>query len=160
MRLAPFWEDVAETLTGEEVYSTAGYYTITADHKPIVAPILEVPGLYISGGYSGHGIMAAPDASRRLVDMILGKIAPEDNPFCVERLSREISMHEKMVMGSYYGTARPHIDFPRLINLYKAGKLKLDELVSRTYPLEQVNEAFAALANGEVARSVLTVGEA
>jgi S-(hydroxymethyl)glutathione dehydrogenase/alcohol dehydrogenase len=36
-----------------------------------------------------------------------------------------------------------------------AGKLKLDELVSRTYPLEQINEAFMAMKNGEVARAVV-----
>jgi sarcosine oxidase subunit beta len=98
MRLAPFWEEIAETLTGEEVYSTAGQYTITADHKPIIGPVTEVPGLYVSAGYSGHGIMAAPDAGRRLVDLILGKTAPEDNPFCLERLDREIVLHEKMVI--------------------------------------------------------------
>ena len=62
---------------------------------------------------------------------------------------------EKMVIGSYYGTCRPRVDFPRLLGLYKAGKLKLDELVTRVYPLEEVNQAFTALGKGEVARSVL-----
>jgi S-(hydroxymethyl)glutathione dehydrogenase/alcohol dehydrogenase len=66
-------------------------------------------------------------------------------------------MPEKMVIGSMYGTCRPRVDVPRLIRLYPAGKLKLDELVTRTYPLERVNEAFDALAAGEVARSVLTI---
>jgi S-(hydroxymethyl)glutathione dehydrogenase/alcohol dehydrogenase len=70
-------------------------------------------------------------------------------------LDARMLMHEKTVIGSYYGSARPHVDFPRLIRLYKAGKLNLDELVTRTYPLERVNEAFEALARGEVARSVL-----
>jgi S-(hydroxymethyl)glutathione dehydrogenase/alcohol dehydrogenase len=44
---------------------------------------------------------------------------------------------------------------PRLLDLYMAGKLKLDELVSRTYPLEGINDAFMAMKNGEVARSVV-----
>ena len=59
-------------------------------------------------------------------------------------------------MGSMYGSAQPKITFNRLLNLYKAGKLKLDELISRTYPLEQVNDAFVALGTGKVARSTLT----
>lgn len=63
---------------------------------------------------------------------------------------------EKTVIGSMYGTARPHIEFTRILGLYKAGKLKLDELISRTFPLEQVNTAFEVLAKGEVARSTLT----
>jgi S-(hydroxymethyl)glutathione dehydrogenase/alcohol dehydrogenase len=66
-------------------------------------------------------------------------------------------MPEKMVIGSMYGSCRPRVDFPRLLGLYKAGKLKLDELVTRVYPLEQVNDAFVALGKGEVARSVLTL---
>jgi Zn-dependent alcohol dehydrogenase len=61
-----------------------------------------------------------------------------------------------MVIGSMYGSARPHIDFPRLLNLYREGRLKLDELISRSFPLEEVNAAFDVLSNGEVARSVLT----
>ena len=66
-----------------------------------------------------------------------------------------ILFSEKMVIGSYYGTCRPRVDFPRLLGLYKADKLKLDELVTRVYPLEQINQAFTALGAGEVARSVL-----
>ena len=46
-------------------------------------------------------------------------------------------------------------DMPRLLDLYKAGRLKLDELVSRTYPIEGINDAFEAMKNGEVARSVI-----
>jgi S-(hydroxymethyl)glutathione dehydrogenase/alcohol dehydrogenase len=41
------------------------------------------------------------------------------------------------------------------VRLYKSGELKLDELISRTIPLEEVNEAFDAMATGEVARSVI-----
>lgn len=70
-------------------------------------------------------------------------------------LDARILMQEKMVMGSMYGTARPRIDFPRLLTLYKQGRLRLDELVSKEYPLEDINEAFAALERGEVARSIL-----
>jgi S-(hydroxymethyl)glutathione dehydrogenase/alcohol dehydrogenase len=66
-------------------------------------------------------------------------------------------MQEKMVMGSMYGSARPQIDFPRLLNLYREGKLMLDQLITRTYPLSGANEAFAALGRGEVARSVLAL---
>ena len=66
-----------------------------------------------------------------------------------------ILFSEKMVIGSHYGTCRPRVDFPRLLGLYKTDKLKLDELVTRVYPLEQINQAFTALGAGEVARSVL-----
>ena len=74
-------------------------------------------------------------------------------------IDARILMLEKSVIGSYYGTARTHIDFNRLLSLYRAGKLKLDELVTRTYPLEGINDAFDALARGEVARSVLDLSQ-
>ena len=64
-------------------------------------------------------------------------------------------LQEKVLRGSTYGSTRPRYDMPRLLDLYMAGKLKLDELVSRTYPLEKINEAFTAMKNGEVARSVI-----
>lgn len=55
-----------------------------------------------------------------------------------------------------YGSSRPRVDIPRLIDLYRSGKLKLDELLTRRYPFEQINHAYEALERGEVARSVVT----
>jgi S-(hydroxymethyl)glutathione dehydrogenase / alcohol dehydrogenase len=66
-----------------------------------------------------------------------------------------ITRQEKTVKGSYYGTVNPQRDFPLLLDLYMAGRLKLDELVSREYRLDQINEAFAAMLAGEVARGVI-----
>jgi NDMA-dependent alcohol dehydrogenase len=64
---------------------------------------------------------------------------------------------EKVLRGSVYGSARPRVDMPRLIDLYMKKKLKLDELVTRTYSLDEVNEAMTALEKGEVARSVVVM---
>jgi NDMA-dependent alcohol dehydrogenase len=63
---------------------------------------------------------------------------------------------ERALTGSIYGSSRPRTDIPRLIGLYRAGRLKLDELLTRTYPFREINEAYAALERGEVARSVVT----
>ena len=62
---------------------------------------------------------------------------------------------EGQLMGSFYGSSRMSLDLPHLIELYMAGKLKLDELVTREYSLDQVNSAFEALEKGEVARSII-----
>jgi S-(hydroxymethyl)glutathione dehydrogenase/alcohol dehydrogenase len=63
---------------------------------------------------------------------------------------------EKVLTGSLYGSSRPRLDIPRLVALYRARKLKLDELLSRSWPLDQINEAYGALERGEVARAVVT----
>jgi S-(hydroxymethyl)glutathione dehydrogenase / alcohol dehydrogenase len=67
----------------------------------------------------------------------------------------ELVYLEKTLRGSYYGSTRPQADMPRLLQLYKAGRLPIDRLISRRYPLDRVNEAYDALLAGEVARSVL-----
>ncbi len=62
---------------------------------------------------------------------------------------------EKILTGSMYGSARPSIDFPRLLNLYKSHRLKLDELVTATYSIEDVNRAFEDMQKGVNARGVI-----
>jgi Zn-dependent alcohol dehydrogenase len=62
---------------------------------------------------------------------------------------------EKNIRGSHFGGARPAVDIPRILELYRSHQLRLDELISRHYKLEQINEAYEALAKGEVARSVI-----
>jgi S-(hydroxymethyl)glutathione dehydrogenase / alcohol dehydrogenase len=62
---------------------------------------------------------------------------------------------EKKMIGCFYGSTRQRVDMPRLLNFYKQGKLKLDELVTKRWELGQINEAFAAMKNGEVARSIV-----
>jgi S-(hydroxymethyl)glutathione dehydrogenase/alcohol dehydrogenase len=68
----------------------------------------------------------------------------------------KIVRQEKTVIGSYYGTAHTARDFPLLLELYTAGKLHLERLISRTYRLAEINTAFDAMLNGEVARGVVT----
>jgi S-(hydroxymethyl)glutathione dehydrogenase/alcohol dehydrogenase len=61
----------------------------------------------------------------------------------------------RILRGSSYGGARTFVDFPRLVDLYLTGKLKLDELITRRYDVSEANEAFRALAAGEVARGLI-----
>lgn len=66
-----------------------------------------------------------------------------------------ITRQEKTVMGSYYGTSNTTRDFALYADLYLKGKLALDRLVSKTYPLDQINEAYADMLSGETARGVI-----
>jgi S-(hydroxymethyl)glutathione dehydrogenase/alcohol dehydrogenase len=64
-------------------------------------------------------------------------------------------LQEKTVKGCWYGSSNVHTDVTKLIDLYKKGELKLDELISREIRLDEVNEAFDAMKTGEIARSVI-----
>jgi S-(hydroxymethyl)glutathione dehydrogenase/alcohol dehydrogenase len=66
-----------------------------------------------------------------------------------------IGRQEKTITGAYYGSANPARDFPLYVDLYRHGQLKLDALISKTYPLSQINEAYAEMLAGEMARGVI-----
>ncbi len=80
-------------------------------------------------------------------------MAAEDDELTISSLS--LPRTEKVIMGSWYGSARPWVDLPKMVDLYMNGKLEVDALVSRTYPLDEINTAYDALGRGEVARSIL-----
>jgi S-(hydroxymethyl)glutathione dehydrogenase/alcohol dehydrogenase len=64
---------------------------------------------------------------------------------------------EKTVKGCFYGSTRPSIDFPRLVDFYLQGRLPLDQIISRRYRLDEINEGFQALARGDNARGVIVI---
>ena len=66
-----------------------------------------------------------------------------------------LTFEEKTLTGSYFGSARPREDFPKLIDMYRSGKLKLDELITRTYTIDEAAQAFEDLAQGRNARGVI-----
>jgi NDMA-dependent alcohol dehydrogenase len=66
-----------------------------------------------------------------------------------------LTRQEKTVTGTYYGSAHPARDFPRYADLYLQGKLDLDRLISRTYTLDQINDAYVDLVAGKLTRGVV-----
>jgi len=61
----------------------------------------------------------------------------------------------QIVLGSKMGSSRIRDDIPKLVGLYKEGRLKLDELISNRYPLAEINEAIASVNRGEALRNVI-----
>jgi S-(hydroxymethyl)glutathione dehydrogenase/alcohol dehydrogenase len=65
--------------------------------------------------------------------------------------------NDKSIMGCRYGSTRPHHDIPLLVSLYKDGRLKLDEMVSQIYPLEDIQQALDDMHHGKLNRGVLAI---
>jgi len=133
-------------------------HLVNASRGDAVQQILDLTGgLGVHYAFEAIGLVPGPFLQsvlctrRRGVTTWVGH-APLNTPVTID--ARAL-MQEKTIMASMYGSARPHIDFPRLLNLYRDGKLKLDELITRRFELADVNEAFEVLKRGEVARSVL-----
>ena len=73
----------------------------------------------------------------------------------IELPINSIAYVDRTITGTRYGSSRPHIDIPMYIDFYKRGRLKLDELITRQYPIEDFETAFADLDAGKLARGVL-----
>jgi S-(hydroxymethyl)glutathione dehydrogenase/alcohol dehydrogenase len=58
-------------------------------------------------------------------------------------------------LGSAFGGARGRTDVPKIVDWYMEGKLKIDELITHTLPLERINEGFDLMEKGESIRSVV-----
>src|SRR5207245_5028389 len=86
--------------------------------------------------------------AKRGLAVIVG-VAPVTAEIAVPVMS--LVFEERAIAGSIYGSSRPRHDIPKLIDLYRAGKLKLDELLTRSYPFAEINEAEYAAEHGEVA---------
>ena len=67
----------------------------------------------------------------------------------------ELTLYEKQVRGSLFGSLNPHDDIPRLLSLYRAGKLKLDELITHEYRLDDINQGYDDMLNGSNIRGVI-----
>ena len=84
-------------------------------------------------------------------------MAPQSQTECSINLF-ELAMWQKQVRGVVFGAANPRFDIPNLLALYKAGQLKLDELITRSYPLDQINQGYQDMLDGVNIRGVLTLG--
>jgi Zn-dependent alcohol dehydrogenase len=133
-------------------------HCINGSREDVVAKVRELTGGY--GADYAFEVVSQPKTIEQAyeavrkggVAMIVG-MAPVGAQLTIDPLA--MMRTSKVIMGTSYGHIRPLIDFPRILELYRGGKLKLRELISRTFRLEEVNDALRALGAGEVARGII-----
>jgi Zn-dependent alcohol dehydrogenase len=117
-------------------------------------------GRGVDWAFEAVGIPAVQESALRVVRpggaLVLVGLAPMGTS--TNFPSAELARQEKRILGCYYGSVHPRRDFPMLVELYRFGKLKLDQMIAREYPLEQINEAYAGLLSGESGRGVIVFG--
>jgi S-(hydroxymethyl)glutathione dehydrogenase/alcohol dehydrogenase len=86
------------------------------------------------------------------VAIVVGVAKPSDS---TSVRTMTLPFEEKTLTGSYFGSCVPRVDFPRMLALYLGGQLKLDELITRRYRVEEAATAFADLESGKNARGVI-----
>src|SRR5207244_1054120 len=134
-------------------------HTVNAGSTDPVSAVLDLTGM--RGADYAFEVIGRPEvvtqafmAVRRGGKAVVVGVPPATATVSVPGML--LPLAEKSLVGSLYGSANMARDVPRLIDLYRAGKLKLDELITRRYKIAQVSEAFAAMEKGEVARGVIT----
>jgi Zn-dependent alcohol dehydrogenase len=132
--------------------------------NPSNTPVTEVVRGLLGGDGVDHsfeaiGNPATIELAIRLVgrggQAILIGMAPPEARVPFDALN--VTFQEIDIRGCWYGSVRPPVDFPLLVDLYRGGKLRLDSMIN-TCTLDEVNDAFRAMESGEVARSVIVHG--
>lgn len=98
-------------------------------------------------------IRATYDATRRGGTAVIVGVGRADQT--IEFNAFELFYMEKALVGTLYGSADVRRDFPRMIRLWKAGRLDLEGMISRRIDISDVNDAFEAMKRGEVIRQVI-----
>lgn len=70
----------------------------------------------------------------------------------------DLVLSQKEVLGTLYGASNPRTDLPRYLELYRIGKLKVDELITKTYTLDQINEGYQDMLEGRIIKGVIDYG--
>ena len=133
---------------------------VNADREDPVKRIVEITGGGADYSFEVVGFPAvvqqAFQSVRRGGTAVMVGVQPTDAEISVN--ARELLVGNKTLVGAWHGAARPRVDYLWLLYLYKQGRLKLDELITRYRPLEEVDEAFEDMNSDAVARTVLTFG--
>jgi len=89
---------------------------------------------------------------------VIAGLAEPDTQLVVDPLS--LTFEERSLVGCFYGSCVPERDYPELFELCRSGRLQLGDLVSSTCELEAINDAFARMARGEGARTIIVYPDA
>ena len=116
---------------------------------------------YVTGGvdyaFETAGVVPAMEVAYKItkrggVTTTTGLPDPK-HEFAIPQVT--LAAEERTIKGSYVGSCVPERDIPHFVNLYKQGRLPVDELLTDTIALEDINEGFDRLARGEAARLVV-----
>jgi Zn-dependent alcohol dehydrogenase len=132
-------------------------HTVNAARTDAVAAIMQLTGdLGVDYAFVTVGSAAAVSQAFEMIrpgGMVVVVGLPRAEDTVALNIHRMVS--ERHLVGSPMGSTRLSVDVPRLVELYQQGKLKLAELITRRYPLAQINEAIESMERGEALRNVI-----
>ena len=115
-----------------------------------MADVCVVATSVAEGSYVGEALSLVGKRGRVVMTAI-----PHPTDTSVNMSLFDLTMYEKQVRGAVFGSANPRIDVPLMLDLYRNGQLKLDELITKEYTLEEINDGYDDLRNGVILRGVI-----
>jgi S-(hydroxymethyl)glutathione dehydrogenase/alcohol dehydrogenase len=106
------------------------------------------------GVVTGDHIAQGVDSIRKAGTVVLTGIGRSDD-VNIPISARHLTLFQKRIQGSLFGASNPTRDIPLMLDLYRQGRLKLDELITHRYPLDQVNDGYADMHAGANIRGVI-----
>jgi S-(hydroxymethyl)glutathione dehydrogenase/alcohol dehydrogenase len=106
------------------------------------------------GVTTGEHIAAAFNAIGKAGTVVVTGIAPLDDDIPISL--RELTLYQKRIQGSLFGEGRPTVEIPRMIEMYKRGSLKLDELITTRYKLDDIAQGYEDMHAGKNIRGIIT----
>jgi S-(hydroxymethyl)glutathione dehydrogenase/alcohol dehydrogenase len=106
------------------------------------------------GVTTGEDIAQAFSAVRKAGTVVVTGVGPVDRPG-IPISAVELTAYQKKLVGSHFGSCNPTIDIPRLIELYRNDQLKVKELITRTYTLDDIRKGYEDMHAGINIRGVI-----
>jgi S-(hydroxymethyl)glutathione dehydrogenase/alcohol dehydrogenase len=107
------------------------------------------------GVTTGQHVAQGVDAIRKAGTCVvtgLGRVADDGN---IPVSMRNLVLYQKRIQGSIFGASSPSKDIPGMLELYRQGRLKLDELITTRYSLDEINQGYVDMHEGRNLRGVI-----
>ena len=139
-------------------YKFGATHTINSKNEDVHEKILEITnGKGVDFGFDAFGSAITTEQMVKSLrkggtGVIIG-LAPLGMTANIDLV--DMVRDHKTLVGSYYGSVSPHVTFERIIEFYKSGRLDINSVIERKYPLEKINEAYEDLESGKDGRGII-----
>jgi len=134
-------------------------HTINAEKEDVITAVMEITGdIGVDFSFEAisnpQTIAQAFEATAKMGTIVVIGLTPSNfDSLPISPLN--LVLTQKTLMGTIYGTSNALIEIPKLLHLYSKNQIKLDELVTNTYTLDQINQGYADMEAGKNIRGVL-----
>jgi NDMA-dependent alcohol dehydrogenase len=150
---APFKREQAPlfgaTETFDEFSKAADFVRSVTDWQGADSAIVTI------GVVQGQDVANAVDAIRKGGTVVVTGLVPQSEVGVPNLSLWMLAMFQKRIQGSLYGMASPREAMPMLLRMYQAGHLKLDELITKRYSLDEINQGYADMRDGHNIRGII-----